>query len=94
MHSGYMSRCCQKYTTLSTNFATHFKQGQFREGKVKGGGLVTFPDGSHGQPRNEGRFEDQACVERRRCAEAVERARQSSAKARTLAEDIHCTDGD
>ncbi|XP_067950328.1 MORN repeat-containing protein 4-like [Watersipora subatra] len=33
-------------------------QGQFLDGRPEGYGLTTFPDGSHGIPRNEGYFEN------------------------------------
>ena len=36
-------------------------QGQFQDGHAHGQGLVTFADGSHGQPKQEGRFEGDRC---------------------------------
>jgi hypothetical protein len=31
-------------------------EGEFKDGKVIGKGLLTFTDGSHGLPRNEGNY--------------------------------------
>lgn len=62
----------------------HIRQGQFQEGGAHGLGLITFPDGSHGQPTCEGKFEGSACVERKSSGDAPKRARQAAATARTL----------
>lgn len=40
---------------------TFSPQGQFQDGRAHGQGLVTFADGSHGQPKQEGRFEGDRC---------------------------------
>ena len=55
---------------------------------MKGLGLVTFADGSHGRPRCEGQFEGVECVKRCSTAEMVKRARQSAAKARTVVQQL------
>ena len=57
-------------------------QGQFEEGVALGLGLVTFPDGSHGQPTCEGKFKGGQCTERKSSGEAPKLARQAAAKAR------------
>ena len=55
---------------------------------MKGLGLVTFADGSHGRPRCEGQFEGVECVRRCSTTEMVKRARQSAAKARTVVQQL------
>ena len=54
------------------------------QGSAKGCGLVTFSDGSHGQPRQEGKFEGLELIERCSATAAVQKARQSAADARSL----------
>ncbi|XP_010007889.1 PREDICTED: MORN repeat-containing protein 4, partial [Nestor notabilis] len=39
-------------------------EGEFKGGRVYGFGLLTFPDGSHGVPRNEGFFENNKLLRR------------------------------
>lgn len=51
---------------------------------MKGLGLITFPDGSNGQPRKEGVFEGLELVQRCSAREAIQAARQSAANARGL----------
>lgn len=63
-------------------------QGQFQDGRAQGLGLVTFADGGHGRPRNEGKFQGTQCVERCRAGEATQKARQAASAARTLAQQI------
>ena len=65
-----------------------FPQGQFQDGQARGLGLITFPDGGHGRPRNEGKWEGDVCVERGKAGEATRKARQSAASARTLSQQI------
>ena len=65
---------------------TKFIQGQFLDGSARGLGLITFPNGTHGQPRCEGKFEGDVCVERCKAGEAIKRARQSAANARSKAQ--------
>lgn len=59
-------------------------QGQFKEGAVKGLGLVTFSDGSSGQPRKEGVFEGLELIRQCSAREAIQAARQNAANARGL----------
>lgn len=59
-------------------------QGQFHEGSARGLGLVTFADGSHGQPPCEGYFEGSVCVKRKATEDAPKRARQAAAAARAI----------
>lgn len=47
-------------------------------------GLLTFPDGTHGVPRNEGLFENNKLLKREKSQAVVQRAQGSAAKARTL----------
>ena len=44
-------------------------------------GLVTFPDGSHGLPRNEGYFELNQIVRREKCRMVVHRAQEAAKRA-------------
>ncbi|KAK2170840.1 hypothetical protein NP493_1132g00000 [Ridgeia piscesae] len=57
-------------------------EGEFRDGKVWGLGLVTFADGSHGMPRNEGYFEGDALRKQEKCPSAVTKGRQAADRAR------------
>ncbi len=47
-------------------------------------GLLTFPDGSHGAPRNEGVFENNKLLKREKCQAVVQRAKNSASTARGL----------
>lgn len=47
-------------------------------------GLLTFPDGSHGIPRNEGLFENNKLLRREKCSAVVQRAQSASKSARSL----------
>lgn len=47
-------------------------------------GLLTFPDGSHGIPRNEGLFENNKLLRREKCSGVVQRAQSASKSARNL----------
>lgn len=48
-------------------------------------GLLTFPDGAHGVPRNEGFFQNHKLQKREKCPGAVQRAQASASGARSLA---------
>lgn len=48
-------------------------------------GLLTFPDGSHGVPRNEGFFQNHKLQKREKCPGVVQHAQASAANARCLA---------
>ena len=48
-------------------------------------GLLTFPDGSHGIPRNEGFFEGNKLIRREQCGQKVARAEQAAIKAKNIA---------
>lgn len=48
-------------------------------------GLLTFPDGAHGVPRNEGLFQNHKLQKREKCPGAVQRAQASASSARSLA---------
>ena len=61
-------------------------EGEFCEGEVRGFGLLTFPDGSHGIPRNEGRFEGTKFLGHAKTDSVVAKAREAATKA------YHCTD--
>ena len=56
--------------------------------RVRGYGLVTFSDGTHGRPRNEGRFEDNKCIERCKATDAVHKSKQSASKAKSVAQQL------
>lgn len=70
------------YFPLTLSFSS--SQGQFSQGSIKGLGLVTFSDGTHGEPKNEGKFEGLELVQRCSAATAVQRARQLAADARSM----------
>ncbi|XP_066211524.1 MORN repeat-containing protein 4 isoform X1 [Saccopteryx leptura] len=59
-------------------------EGEFKNGRVDGFGLLTFPDGSHGIPRNEGLFENNKLLRREKCPAVVQRAQSASKSARSL----------
>eukprot|EP00794_Sanderia_malayensis_P011013 gene11013-12177_t len=59
-------------------------EGKFSEGKVNGPGLITFPDQSHGRPRNEGIFEGTKLLKREKVPEAIEKAQIAADRARKL----------
>ncbi|KAG7334096.1 hypothetical protein KOW79_002503 [Hemibagrus wyckioides] len=59
-------------------------EGEFKNGRVEGHGLLTFPDGSHGIPRNEGVFSDNKLLKREKSQAVVQRARSSACTARSL----------
>lgn len=48
-------------------------------------GLLTFPDGAHGVPRNEGFFQNHKLQKREKCPGVVQRAQASASGARSLA---------
>lgn len=56
-------------------------EGEFFEGDVRGLGLITFPDGSHGIPRNEGKFEGNKFLEQAKATNTVTKAREAAFKA-------------
>lgn len=47
-------------------------------------GLLTFPDGSHGVPRNEGFFENNKLLRREKCPAVIQRAQGASKSAHNL----------
>lgn len=53
-------------------------EGEFKGGRVEGYGLLTFSDGSHGMPRNEGLFENNKLVKREKCQAVIQRAISAS----------------
>lgn len=48
-------------------------------------GLLTFPDGAHGVPRNEGLFQNHKLQKREKCPGVVQHAQASASNARSLA---------
>ncbi|XP_046885120.1 MORN repeat-containing protein 4 isoform X1 [Hypomesus transpacificus] len=60
-------------------------EGEFSSGRVEGHGLLTFPDGTHGAPRNEGVFENHKLQKREKCPGVVQQAQASASAARSLA---------
>ncbi|XP_069835001.1 MORN repeat-containing protein 4 [Dendropsophus ebraccatus] len=61
-----------------TRFDKMKYEGEFKGGRVEGYGLLTFPDGSHGMPRNEGLFENNKLVKREKCQAVIQRAVSAS----------------
>ncbi|XP_055576046.1 MORN repeat-containing protein 4 isoform X1 [Falco cherrug] len=59
-------------------------EGEFKGGRVYGFGLLTFPDGSHGVPRNEGFFENNKLLRREKCPAIIQRAQCASKSAHNL----------
>ncbi|XP_071443135.1 MORN repeat-containing protein 4 homolog isoform X2 [Hetaerina americana] len=62
-------------------------EGEFRGGRIWGLGLVTFRDGTHGFPRNEGFFQDCRFVRKRRCPDVVQKAQKVALMARAQCEE-------
>lgn len=60
--------------------------GEFKGGRIWGCGLVTFCDGSHGFPRNEGVFRNCRFIKKQRCPETVLTAQKVASGARQQAE--------
>ena len=73
-------------TSYSYIYGTIILQGQFSGGRARGKGLITFADGTHGRPTNEGSFEDNKCVERCKVPDAVRKAREAASDARKKAQ--------
>ncbi|XP_041865457.1 MORN repeat-containing protein 4 isoform X1 [Melanotaenia boesemani] len=59
-------------------------EGEFKDGQVEGHGLLTFPDGTHGAPRNEGLFQNHKLQKREKCPGVVQRAQASASSAHSL----------
>lgn len=57
-------------------------EGEFRGGRIWGLGLVTFNDGSHGFPRNEGYFQDCKMLKKKKCPDVVQRVQKVALMAR------------
>ncbi|KAJ7325102.1 hypothetical protein JRQ81_018122 [Phrynocephalus forsythii] len=67
-----------------TRYDNMIFEGEFKGGRVEGFGLLTFPDGSHGVPRNEGFFENNKLLRREKCQAIVQRAQSASRLAHGL----------
>ena len=63
-------------------------QGQFLQGHVKGLGIITFADGTNGEPRNEGKFDGLELVQKCTASSAVQTAQRNAANARQLANQL------
>lgn len=59
-------------------------EGKFQNGRVDGPGLITFPDGTHGRPRQEGYFMGTELMERKRVNDTVMKAQQAAKIARSI----------
>jgi hypothetical protein len=57
-------------------------EGQLQDGKIYGSGLLTFTDGSHGTPRNEGHFENNRIERYEKCTEIVQKANACAERAK------------
>ncbi|XP_022184579.2 MORN repeat-containing protein 4 homolog isoform X1 [Nilaparvata lugens] len=62
-------------------------EGEFRGGRIWGLGMVTFNDGSHGFPRNEGFFQDCRLIRKKRCPEVIQKAQKVALLARAQTEE-------
>ena len=56
-------------------------EGEFKEGTPNGPGLVTFPNGSNGKPKQEGYFEGSKLRSRQSVTQFVRRAQASRDRA-------------
>lgn len=63
----------------------YFMRGRFKR-FVTFLGMITFSDGSHGFPKNEGFFQDCKLVRKKRCPEVVQRAQKVALMARAQAD--------
>jgi hypothetical protein len=59
-------------------------EGEFKDGKLIGRGLVTYTDGTHGLPRNEGYFEGNKLIRREKCTDLIMKANQTAKNANKL----------
>lgn len=57
-------------------------EGRFCDGAPKGAGLITFPDGTNGNPRYEGVFDGFKLMRRAEVPQELIKARQSAERAR------------
>lgn len=67
-----------------TRYDNMIFEGEFKGGRVDGFGLLTFPDGSHGVPRNEGFFENNKLLRQEKCQSVIQRAQSASKLAHGL----------
>lgn len=58
-------------------------EGRFSDGNPNGAGLITFQDGSHGKPRQEGYFENKILIKGMDVSMELKKARKSAERART-----------
>lgn len=58
-------------------------EGGFKNGNPNGPGLVTFPDGTNGDPRLEGYFEGTKLLRRENVPEYIKKARACQQRARS-----------
>ncbi|XP_065646882.1 MORN repeat-containing protein 4 isoform X2 [Hydra vulgaris] len=56
-------------------------EGAFKNGRPDGPGIITFPDGKHGNPRQEGFWEGTKLIRRERVKHAQTMARQCAKRA-------------
>ena len=49
---------------------------------------MTFPDGSHGLPRNEGIFENNSFIERIKCPDVIRKAKEAALSADSQAQSV------
>ena len=57
-------------------------EGRFCDGAPKGAGMITFPDGTNGQPRQEGYYDGNKFLRRMDVSEELLKARKSAERAR------------
>jgi hypothetical protein len=58
-------------------------EGQLQNGIIHGLGLLTFTDGSHGLPRNEGYFQNNKLIRHEKCTDIIQKAIACAERAKT-----------
>ena len=63
-------------------------EGRFTDGSPKGPGKITFPDGTSGNPKQEGYFQGTQLLKRTDVPEEIIKAQHSAQKAKKLVADF------
>ena len=82
----FVCLCVCHCVTVCVTVSLYYPWPPLQDGTPQGKGLVTFPDGTHGLPRNEGCFKGGKCVERFKVSAVVTQAQKDAAMARSIAE--------
>ena len=64
-------------------------EGCFKDGRPHGPGLITFPDGTHGNPKQEGYFEGTRLIRRDYVNDALKKARLCAKRAKNTSLNNH-----